>query len=86
MPHQQEWIVFDLKTGRGRVVRSFFKYRYGTDDVDYWVWALVPCKAHRGGRTDLVFYAGDDTSDETIGLLNQKAGFRVHSRGVSTEQ
>ena len=84
--HQQEWIVFDLKTGQRRVVRSFFKYHYGTDKVDYWVWALVPCKAHRDGRTDLVFYAGDDTSDETIVLLNYKTGFRVHSRRVSTEQ
>src|SRR5438105_3872364 len=68
--HQAEWIFFDLKTSRGRVVRSFFKYRYGTDKVDYWVWALRPCKSDQKGRTDLVFYSGDDTSDATIVLLN----------------
>jgi hypothetical protein len=84
--HQAEWIVFDLKTSRGGVVRSFFKYRYGTDQIDYWVWALVSCKVNRDGRRDLVFYAGDDTSDETIVLLNQGNRFRVHSRKVSTDQ
>jgi len=83
--HQQEWIVFDLKTSRGRLLRSFFKYHYGTDKVDYWVWALVPCRANKQARTDLVFYSGDDTSDVTIVLTNQKGGFRVHSRKVSTD-
>ena len=78
--HQSEWIVFDLKTSRGRIVRSFFKYHYGTDRVDYWVWALVPCKAKNRGRPDLVFYSGDDTSDETIVILNQRSRFRVWMR------
>src|SRR5882672_2976848 len=84
--HQAEWIFFDLKTSRGRVVRSFFKYRYGTDKVDYWVWALTPCKAGKDGRRDFVFYAGDDTSDETIVILNRGSRFRVRSRKVSFEQ
>ena len=84
--HQAEWIVFDLKASRGRVLRSFFKYRYGTDKVDYWVWAMAPCKSDKKGRTDLVFYSGDDTSDETIVLLNQPNGFRVISRKRSSEQ
>src|SRR5258707_97689 len=44
--HQAEWIVFDLKTSRGRIVHSFFKYRCGTDKVDYWVWALAACKVN----------------------------------------
>ena len=84
--HQSEWIVFDLKTSRGRIARSFFKYHYGTDKVDYWAWALVPCKANKDGRRDLVFYSGDDTSDETIVISNQQNGFRVISRKRSTEQ
>ena len=84
--HQAEWIVFDLKTSRGRVVRSFFKYNYGTDKIDYWVWALAPCRPDKKGRMDLVFYSGDDTSDETIVLLNVRGSFRVYSRKVSTEQ
>lgn len=78
--HQSEWIVFDLKTSRGRIARSFFKYHYGTDKVDYWVWALVPCKAKNRSRPDLVFYSGDDTSDETIVILNQGSRLRVWSR------
>ena len=84
--HRAEWIVFDLKTSRGRVVRSFFKYRYGTDRIDYWVWALVPCKANKDGRRDLVFYSGDDTSDETVVISNQGSRFRVRSRKRSFEQ
>jgi hypothetical protein len=84
--HQAEWIVFDLKTSRGRVVRSFFKYHYGNDKVDYWVWWLAPCRPDKKGRKDLVFYSGDDTSDVTIVLLNTRGNFRVYSRKVSTEQ
>src|SRR6266851_9612245 len=84
--HQAEWIVFDLKTSRGRVVRSFFKYNYGTDKIDYWVWWLAPCKVNKDGRRDLVFYAGDDTSDETVVISNQPNGFRVISRKKSTQQ
>src|SRR4030088_2964676 len=84
--HQAEWIVFDLKTSRGRVVRSFFRYRYGTVRIDYWVWAPVPCQAKKNRRRDLVFYSGDDTSDETIVISNQQSGFRVISRKRSFEQ
>ena len=84
--HQAEWIVFDLKTSRGRVLRSFFKYRYGTDKTDYWVWALASCQPDKNGQRDLVFYSGDDTSEVTIVLLNQGGRFRVHSRKVSFEQ
>src|ERR1700704_6285698 len=84
--HQAEWIVFDLKTSRGRVVRSFFKYHYGNDKIDYSVWALVPCKANKDRRRDLVFYSGDDTSSETVVISNQPNGFRVTSRRRSSEQ
>jgi len=84
--HQAEWLVLDLKTSRGRVVRSFFKYHYGNDRIDYWVWWLATCQVNKDGRTDLVFYAGDDTSDETIVISNQPNGFRVISRKKSFEQ
>jgi hypothetical protein len=84
--HQAEWLVLDLKTSRGRVVRSFFKYHYGNDRIDYWVWWLAPCKVNKDGRRDLVFYAGDDTSDETVVISSQPNGFRVISRKRSFEQ
>lgn len=77
-----DWLAFDLATSRGRSLKSFFKYDYGEDGVGYWVWALVPCDFNRDGRVDLKFYTGDDTSDETVILLNTGRGFKVHSRKV----
>ena len=79
--HSAEWIVFDLKTSRGRSMPSFFTYRYGTDRIDYWAWALV-CTIRSNGRRDLIFYSGDDTSDETVVLANEGNRYRVVSRTV----
>jgi hypothetical protein len=80
------WITFDLETSQGRVLRSFFRYRYGTDVADYWVYVVVPCDVNRDGKTDLVFYSGDDTSDETIVLLNRGGRFVVHSRHTAVSK
>ena len=77
---EAHWITFDIKTSKGRTINSFFKYRYGTSAADYWVYALVPCDLNKDGRIDLIFYSGDDTSDETIVLLNRRGRFIVHSR------
>lgn len=74
------WIAFDMKTSRGPLLKSFFRYNYGTDKADYWVYALVPCSINADGRPDLLFYAGDDTSVETIILVNMGNAFKVHSR------
>lgn len=79
---ETHWISFDIKTGRGRVLNSFFKYQYGTEEADYWGYALVPCQADRDGRVDLLFYSGDDTSEETIILVNRVNKFKVQSRKV----
>ncbi|MCM3873536.1 MAG: hypothetical protein ND895_22865 [Pyrinomonadaceae bacterium] len=76
------WVTFDLKTHKGRVIKSFFKYNYGTDEADYWVYAFVPCSTNQDGRTALLFYSGDDTSQETVILLNRGSLFKVHSRQV----
>jgi hypothetical protein len=83
MPEAREihWITFDMKTSRGRALKSFFKYDYGTDEGDYWVYALIPCRVG-GGRTGLLFYSGDDTSDETVILENRGNTFKVQSRKV----
>jgi hypothetical protein len=43
----------------------------------------VPCDVNKDGLIDLVFYSGDDTSDETIILLNKADRFIVDSRKVS---
>ena len=81
--NETHWITFDLKTSRGRVAKSFFRYEYGTGEAGYWVYALVPCDVNKDGRADLIFYSGDDTSDETVILLNKAGRFIVHSRKVS---
>lgn len=83
---EAHWITFDLKTGKGRTLRSIFKYQYGTSAADYWVYAIVPCDVNKDGRTDLIFYSGDDTSDETIILLNRGGRFGVHSRKKTTSE
>jgi hypothetical protein len=79
-PREVHWIAFDLKTSKGRTINSFFKYNYGTDEADYWVYAFVPCKVNRDARTDLLFYSGDDTSEEIIILENRGSAFKVYSR------
>jgi hypothetical protein len=79
------WITFDLKTSKGRVLKSFFRYRYGDNLADYWVFALVPCK-RSNGRVDLLFYSGDDTSDEIVILRYEAGRFVVRSRKKSNSQ
>lgn len=83
-PRETHWIAFDLKTGAGRVINPFFKYKYGTNEADYYVYAIVPCNFNRDGKTDFLFYAGDDESDETLVLVNNGNRFRVYAR--KTEQ
>ena len=73
------WITFDIKTSKGRMLNSFFRYNYGTNEAVYWVYAFVPCKINRGGRTDLLFYSGDDTSQESVVLVNTGSSFKVFS-------
>ncbi len=79
-PNAREMIAFDMKTSRGRLLKSFFRYDYGTDEADYWVYAFVPCSVNGDGRPDLLFYSGDDTSVEEIILVNRGNAFKVHSR------
>jgi|SRR5688500_8022102 len=77
----QHWIAFDLRLATGRRIPSFFKYQYGTDESSYWVYAVISAGDINGdGRTDLVFYSGDDSSDETVTLINKGNRFIVRSR------
>jgi hypothetical protein len=82
-PKETNWIAFDLTTSKGRVLKSFFRYEYGDNLAEYWVYALVSCDVNNDGTVDLVFYAGDDSTDETIVLLNRGSKFVVHSRKKS---
>ena len=77
----KHWISFDLTLARGQRFPSIFKYRFGDSESTYWVYALVPAgDVNRDGKPDLVFYSGDDTSDETITLVNKGNRFIVHSK------
>lgn len=77
------YITFDLKTSKGAFIKSFFKYEYGTNLADYWGYSILPCKINKGTKFDLLFYTGDDTSDETVVLKNRRTTFKVHSRKVN---
>jgi hypothetical protein len=81
----RHWIAFDLSTSKGRRIPSFFKYNYGTDEAVYWVYALKSAgDVNRDGKTDLLFYSGDDTSDETVILANKINRFTVLRRKTTT--
>lgn len=77
---ENHWIAFDLQISGGKTIKSIFEYRYGDNRADYWVYALVPCKISRRPGYDLLFYAGDDTSEETVILEKRADKFRVYSR------
>ena len=76
---ETHWIALDLKRADGSVRKSFFRFNYGDNVADYWVYALVPCDVNQDGRTDLVFYAGDDTGDDIVVLVNRNGSFRASS-------
>ena len=83
----KHWIEFDLTLARGRTIPSIFKYKYGTSESTYWVYALISAGDINGdGKTDLVFYTGDDEGDETITLVNKGNRFIVHSRKVGESE
>jgi hypothetical protein len=70
-------------TSKGCRINSFFKYNYGTAEQggSYWVYALIPTSdINRDKKTDLVFYSGDDTSDDTITLISRGNQFIIHKK------
>jgi hypothetical protein len=76
---ESHWIAVDLKLAN-KPRKTFFRFNYGSDWADYWIYALVPCRANKDRRTDLIFYAGDDTSSDTVIFMNTVNGFVIHSR------
>lgn len=82
----KNWITFDLKASTGKSIKSFFTYNYGVagQGGSYWVYSLITAgDVNKDGRTDLMFHSGDDTSAETVILLNKGTRFPVHSRKIT---
>jgi len=76
------WIAFDLRLATGKTLRDIFRYRYGDNRGEFWIWALKPTgDMNRDGKIDLVFYTGDDTTDETVFLLQKGDHFEARSAG-----
>lgn len=78
--NELHWIAFDVKTSGGKDFKSFFKYNYGNNVADYYVYALVPCNSNSDEKADLLFYTGDDNSAETIILESTGNSFKEVSR------
>jgi hypothetical protein len=67
---------FDLVDGKER--STLFEYKIGTNLATYWVYKIREVRhINRDGFVDLVFYTGDDTSDETVLLLRKKDHYKA---------
>lgn len=81
---EKHWIAFDLQTAHRHKTKNVFRYQYGTEQADYWSYALVLVSdLNKDGRKDLLFYAGDDTTEERVFLLNVPGKFRIYKRRVN---
>ena len=81
---EQHWITFDLQSSDGRKTPNIIRYQYGTEQSDYWAYALVNAgDLNKDGKKDLLFYAGDDTSEERVFYLNQSGAFKLYKRRVN---
>ncbi len=80
---ETHWITFDLQTSSGKTLKSFYKFNYGNNLADFWIYAIVPCKIGQGAKNDLLFYTGDDGGGETVILKNLGNSFKVHSKKVT---
>ena len=62
---------------------TIFDYFIGDDESQYWVYEIRRvADLNRDGLKDLVFYAGDDTTNEHVYLLQKPSYFKVVYMGV----
>jgi hypothetical protein len=77
------FVRYTLTSSKTKQSRVIFEYSYGTSLVRYWVHELkVAGDLDRNDLQDLIFYAGDDTSDESVVLFQQQAGFKAVYLGI----
>jgi hypothetical protein len=79
-----KFVRYTMYADRQKNGKVIFEQDYGSTIADYWVHRLeIGRDINRDKRKDLVFYMGDDTSEETIYLLQQAQGFKAISIGGS---
>jgi hypothetical protein len=73
-PKQDVLVQYELAIEGSKAPRKLmFEHRIGTDLAIYWVRHIREVRhLNQDGNPDLVFYAGDDTSDDTVILLLKK--------------
>ncbi|NJM45767.1 MAG: SH3 domain-containing protein [Alkalinema sp. RU_4_3] len=80
----QVFVKFDLVDGKSRKRSLLFEHSIGTNLATYWVYDIREVRnINRDEYVDLVFYAGDDTSDETVLLLRKKDHYKAIYAGNS---
>jgi hypothetical protein len=72
------FVKFDLVEGKEGKKSTLFEYKIGTNLATYWIYKIREVRhINRDGFVDLVFYTGDDTSDETVLLLRKKDHYKA---------
>lgn len=75
-------VSFQLVKGSKRSL--IFEHKIGTNLATYWVHHISEVRhLNRDGNVDLVFYQGDDTSDETVLLLMRPNQVKAIYAGVN---
>jgi hypothetical protein len=75
---QQVFVKFELVDGKSGKRSTMFEQNIGTNLATYWVYDIREVRhINQDGSVDLVFYAGDDTSDETVLLLRKQDHYKA---------
>jgi len=72
------FVRYTLARGRQKDERVIFEHQYGSAEADFWSYGLKPAGDLNGdGAKDLIYYAGDDTGEEHVFLLQKTDGFKA---------
>lgn len=78
--HFAKYVLYLDNQKRGKVI---FEYMYGSPEADYWQYGIDKAiDLNRDGVKDLIFYAGDDTSQEHVFLIQKTGYFKAVYAGV----
>ncbi len=77
------FVQFHIEPGDGGKRSLLFEQNIGTNLATYWVSEIREVRhINNDGISDLVYYAGDDTSDETVLLLRREGSIKAIYAGV----